>query len=112
MEKRANVAIIRKQLEKRRDDLLARTDALKGALSGVASFGHPGDAVLRLLTREDRIEAEAISGALARIAAGTYGTCTTCGHPIGDARLLALPETPQCRACAMAEDDMFDNVPV
>ena len=33
----------------------------------------------------------AIDAALERIDAGTYGTCMTCGKPIGDDRLEAIP---------------------
>lgn len=109
MSTRTNVTAIKKQLEIRRSELLNRIDAMTHAVRGGTAAG---DRVLGLLGREDRDESEAISAALARIAAGTYGTCTHCGHQIGDARLLALPETPLCRACAMQEDDLFDNVPV
>jgi RNA polymerase-binding transcription factor DksA len=38
--------------------------------------------------------------ALDRLAAGTYGTCETCGDRIPLARLRALPETPACVTCA------------
>ena len=37
-----------------------------------------------------------IDGALARIDAGTYGTCQACGGPIGDDRLEALPWATLC----------------
>jgi RNA polymerase-binding transcription factor DksA len=42
----------------------------------------------------------AVDAALARLDAGTYGTCTTCGGPIGEARLEARPATATCIACA------------
>jgi RNA polymerase-binding transcription factor DksA len=37
-----------------------------------------------------------VDGALARIAAGTYGTCAVCGAPIPAARLEARPTTDRC----------------
>ena len=37
-----------------------------------------------------------IDGALARIDAGTFGTCQACGGPIGDDRLEALPWATLC----------------
>jgi RNA polymerase-binding protein DksA len=40
-----------------------------------------------------------IDGALARIEAGTFGTCRTCGQPIDVERLAALPYTTQCIDC-------------
>ncbi len=41
----------------------------------------------------------AIDAALARIPAGTFGLCGTCGQPIADARLEALPYTDLCIDC-------------
>lgn len=41
----------------------------------------------------------AIDAALARIPAGTFGLCGTCGKPIADARLEALPYTDLCIDC-------------
>lgn len=41
-----------------------------------------------------------VDGALAKIAAGTYGICTRDGAPIGAARLEARPEAELCIHCA------------
>jgi DnaK suppressor protein len=46
----------------------------------------------------------AIDAALGRIDAGTYGTCTTCGNPIGDDRLKAIPYATQCIDCRRREE--------
>ncbi|GAA1734975.1 TraR/DksA family transcriptional regulator [Aeromicrobium alkaliterrae] len=35
-----------------------------------------------------------------RLEAGTYGTCETCGRPIGAERLVARPTATRCIACA------------
>ena len=40
-----------------------------------------------------------IDGALARIEQGSFGICRTCGQPIGEERLAALPYTTQCIDC-------------
>lgn len=40
--------------------------------------------------------------ALARLESGSYGLCTTCGEPIAQARLEALPTAAQCIRCASA----------
>jgi DnaK suppressor protein len=37
-----------------------------------------------------------IDAALARIEEGTYGICTTCGKPVGEERLEALPWASLC----------------
>lgn len=41
-----------------------------------------------------------ITGALERIAAGTYGRCVVCAEPIAAGRLEAMPEAPTCTECA------------
>ncbi|GAA4324711.1 hypothetical protein GCM10023178_37110 [Actinomadura luteofluorescens] len=38
--------------------------------------------------------------ALERLAAGTYGICTSCGAPVGAARLAARPAAARCITCA------------
>lgn len=41
-----------------------------------------------------------IDAALARVAAGTYATCESCGRPISDERLQARPVVRTCIDCA------------
>ncbi len=43
---------------------------------------------------------ELIEGALERIEAGTYGSCTECDGRIPKTRLNAIPYTPHCIKCA------------
>jgi DnaK suppressor protein len=52
------------------------------------------------LEESSRAEIVQIRAALARIEEGEYGICTTCGASIAEARLQALPYTPQCIECA------------
>ena len=40
-----------------------------------------------------------IDAALSRVDAGTYGICESCGKPIPEARLEALPEATLCVGC-------------
>lgn len=47
----------------------------------------------------DVTEIEAIDAALARLDAGTYGTCVACGNAIEPARLAAAPEAARCADC-------------
>lgn len=42
--------------------------------------------------------------AIARIEAGTYGTCESCGEPIGKARLQAFPRATLCVTCKQREE--------
>ena len=40
-----------------------------------------------------------VLAALRRLDKGNYGSCTDCGEPIDERRLLAMPATPFCTAC-------------
>ncbi len=41
-----------------------------------------------------------IDNALTRLESGSYGTCESCGRPIGEDRLTAIPSATLCIACA------------
>jgi len=47
-------------------------------------------------------ELRQIDQARARLAAGTYGQCVSCGETIAPARLLAQPTAARCTACQAA----------
>lgn len=42
--------------------------------------------------------------AIARIESRTYGTCESCGEPIGKARLQAFPRATLCVSCKQREE--------
>ncbi len=42
---------------------------------------------------------DAVVDALARLAAGSYGTCASCEQPIPYGRLIVMPETTRCVSC-------------
>jgi RNA polymerase-binding transcription factor DksA len=52
------------------------------------------------LAADARAALDDVDAALARLDAGTYGTCTVCDGPIAIARLEALPATSTCIGCA------------
>ncbi|MCP5068381.1 MAG: TraR/DksA family transcriptional regulator [bacterium] len=58
------------------------------------------DEVLEGLDVAGRDELEAIEAALARLDAGTFGTCTRCGDAIDERRLEVIPHAPLCSECA------------
>ena len=98
-------------LAERRLDLVAELDRLTEPPTEGASvsFGkRVGDgtteAVERLSTtataRSIFASIKDIDKALAKIDAGTYGICDSCGEPIPTARLEALPASSLCVACA------------
>ena len=47
---------------------------------------------------------KAIDAALAKIEAGTFGICATCGQPIAEERLAAIPYATQCIDCKRREE--------
>jgi RNA polymerase-binding protein DksA len=52
------------------------------------------------LVRQARHHLVEVDAAIARIEAGTYGTCESCGHAIGAGRLEARPVARACITCA------------
>ena len=58
------------------------------------------DEVLDALDADGRSRVQQLRAALARIDAGSYGTCVRCQRPIAPVRLEALPEITTCIACA------------
>ena len=69
------------------------------AASATHVFEQQRDLALR---DHNRVHLEAVDAALTRLDAGTYGTCTTCGKPIGAERLAALPWAALCIECQRA----------
>src|SRR3954463_13167331 len=51
------------------------------------------------LLSEARSHLRDLDDAIARLATGSYGLCESCGQPIGDERLAALPATRTCIRC-------------
>ena len=64
-----------------------------------STVGYERARVTGLLDRSERTIAD-IDAAVARVEAGTYGTCEACGSTIPAERLAALPTTARCAACA------------
>lgn len=58
------------------------------------------DEVLEGLDEMSRGEVRRIRAAISRIANGTYGVCSTCGHPISAERLAAIPTALACVTCS------------
>ena len=58
------------------------------------------DEALDAVERSALTEIAQLRAALARLDAGSYGLCVTCGESIAPARLHALPAATQCIRCA------------
>ncbi len=52
------------------------------------------------LVEQARRHLDEVAAAQARLAAGTYGTCESCGRPVPPARLEARPVARTCVGCA------------
>jgi RNA polymerase-binding protein DksA len=52
------------------------------------------------LRDRSRTELQRVESALAKLEAGTYGTCDSCGNPIAAERLEAIPWAALCIDCA------------
>lgn len=81
-------------------------DGVDGAGNDQADVGSNSlerDAELSLAAnqRELLIQTEK---ALERLEAGTYGSCESCGEPIGKARLQAFPRATLCMECKRREE--------
>lgn len=58
------------------------------------------------LRERERVLLQKIEAALAKIEAGTYGTCLSCGEDIGIARLQARPVATLCIDCKAQQEKL------
>jgi DnaK suppressor protein len=86
--------------------LLRRRRSLSDEDQHGATQGDPSahwsdyEAALEPISEQVRRELADIDAALTRISQGSYGTCQSCGGPMGLQRLRALPEARYCLACS------------
>jgi RNA polymerase-binding transcription factor len=97
---RADIAEAEAQIADRLDSGL-RDDGDDEADAGVKTFEREHEFVM---TSNARNLLEQTEKALARIDAGSYGVCESCGEPIGKARLMAFPRAVLCVTCKQREE--------
>jgi RNA polymerase-binding transcription factor len=114
----AEISEISKQLTAEADELRAEigraendmVDRLGDAVSeagddqadiGAKTFEREHELALAHHARELLAQTER---ALASIEAGSYGSCESCGQPIGKARLQAFPRATLCVTCKQREE--------
>ena len=103
----SEVAGLRADLAKAASDIAERlTNAVRdagddSANAGTKAFEREHELAL---TQNARHLLDQGERALARMDAGTYGVCESCGEPIGKARLLAFPRAILCVACKQREE--------
>jgi DnaK suppressor protein len=114
----AELTVLRVELEKEAVELRAEIAGSQAQI--VAQLGDgameagddEADTSSKLFEREQQLALsnntrdllEQIEHALARIEAGTYGVCESCGKPIGKARLQAFPRATLCVACKQRQE--------
>jgi DnaK suppressor protein len=98
---------VRAQLEEQLSRLLKRAGAIESDLRQThdrdwqeQAIELENDEVLEGLDEMSRGEVRRIRAAISRIANGTYGVCSTCGHPISAERLAAIPTALACVTCS------------
>ncbi|MFL6061874.1 MAG: TraR/DksA family transcriptional regulator [Marmoricola sp.] len=106
---------VRRLLQLQREETRARLASLTGDYDAVVQASRNDNAddehdpegatiafersQIGALVRQVQQRLEEIDAAFTRLDAGTYGTCQTCGQPIGEARLRARPTARTCVHC-------------
>jgi RNA polymerase-binding transcription factor DksA len=98
------LASVRAELEQEREQLSAQLRELgrdESSLTFDDNFADSGQVAAEqgenlALAAQLRDQLDDVEAALARLDAGTYGTCEVCGRPIGEARLEVMPATRFC----------------
>ena len=85
---------------KRLETIETRLRSTHSASFGEQAIEREGDEVDERMEETIIHEIEMIRAALERIEAGNYESCSSCGEPINEARLEALPYTTLCINCA------------
>jgi RNA polymerase-binding protein DksA len=112
------LAEVRGTLEAERDRLRNEISSAEAELnellrdSGDGSGDDQADAGSKTFEREHEMSVAnnsrdllmQVEHALARIADGSYGTCESCGQPIGKARLQVFPRATLCVTCKQREE--------
>src|SRR6185503_6924853 len=98
--------LVRTQLERQLAVLMRRAGKIEGDLTQPhdpdwqeRATQLENDEVLEGLDEMTLGEIRQIRAALRRIESGSYGICSSCGGPIGTARLAAVPSALTCVAC-------------
>jgi DnaK suppressor protein len=104
---RTEAAELRAEIERAESDIADRLgDSVSDAGDdqadvGAKAFEREHELALTYNARELLAQTE---HALVRIESETYGTCESCGEPIGKARLQAFPRATLCVPCKQREE--------
>jgi DnaK suppressor protein len=103
----AEAAELRAEIDRAESDIADRLgDAVSDAGDdqadlGAKAFEREHELALTYNARELLAQTQR---AIRRIEAGTYGSCESCGEPVGKARLQAFPRATLCVKCKQREE--------
>ena len=114
----AEVAEAREELQvegaRLKSEIAASQAAVAGLMrdSGDGAGDDQADTGTKNITREHEMALAAnaremlaqTAHAMERLDAGTYGTCESCGNPIGKARMQAFPRATLCMECKQKQE--------
>ncbi|MGV9253781.1 TraR/DksA C4-type zinc finger protein [Streptomyces sp. NPDC003697] len=110
-------AELQSEMERLNAEITSAEQSLAGLMrdSGDGAGDDQADTGTKNITREHEMALTAnaremltqTERALARLAAGTYGLCETCGKPIGKARMQAFPRATLCVECKQKQERRY-----
>ncbi len=98
-----DIEIKEQQVAEDGDDLAQERGGVGNHMADDANETSEQETMLTLQLSTER-QLALVKQALARIEAGTYGTCANCGRPIAPARLDARPYSIYCIQCQELAD--------
>jgi DnaK suppressor protein len=109
--RRGELLELRERILRSAQDIV-EDDTSDGELNSAAGDQHLADHASEILDREvdeslgenAELIVREIDDAVRRIDAGTYGTCVSCGRPIPEERLDAVPYAVLCVPCKRDEE--------
>ncbi len=97
-----DIESIKSKLEEERKQILARPippiEVARGDEADLAAVAQAKEQSM-WLANDQKQRLAVIDQALARIAAGRYGICDSCGQPIAPERMEAMPHATMCIQC-------------
>ncbi len=97
------------EVSREHQQIVAEAQQIRSEALSVTDFAEDGAMVSEseqddLLASRLRRQADQLTEALARLEAGTYGTCDLCREPIAAGRLKALPHATSCVTCQEVQE--------
>lgn len=114
--KAADLARVRSRLERRRREILEAARRAATAVDELRRAEHDPEPTevaqseqlqydLTQVGEAEQREIGRIDAAIARLEAGAYGVCRTCGEPIDPNRLATLPSALDCADCSSLREE-------